>query len=480
MKARLMSIKRNYWIAAGVILLVLVALVAWNIAGARAARGSQGQRYTVTRGTLTQSIGGTGSVHASQSAVLTWQTTGKVGAVNVGIGDKVNADQVLATLEQTSLPQAVIQAQVDLVTAQSELAQATISNTGKASAEQAVASAQQALQDAQNKLDSVGYPRASDELINNTSGQITLAKQSVARAADRYRGLQHLSDDNQTKAQALVSLTNAQINLNTLIANYNWYTGKATTLDIVQAQAARDVAKAQLEDAQRTLNSYADGSVAPDLAAAQAKVAIAQATLNQARISAPFPGVVTEADANVGDLVSSGTSAFRVDNVAHLLVDVAVSEVDINQVSVGLPVTMKFDAIPGKTYKGKVAKVNLAGEVASNAVTFTITTELTDGDAQVKPGMSATITIIVKQVENALLVPNRAIQTFNGKHMVNLLQNGQVTPVEVQVGAASDTVSEILSGLKEGDTLMFSSATTTNNPTGGFGPGGGGTRIRIP
>ena len=193
MKARLMKINRYYWIAAGVILVALIGLVIWNIGSSRAAQASQGQRYTVTRGTLTQSIGGTGSVHASQSAVLTWQTTGKVGAVNAGIGDKVSADQVLASLEQTSLPQAVIQAQVDLVTAQSELAQATISNTGKATAEQALASAQQALQDAQNKLDSVSYPRASDELINNTSGQITLAKQSVARAADRYRSLQHLS-----------------------------------------------------------------------------------------------------------------------------------------------------------------------------------------------------------------------------------------------------------------------------------------------
>jgi multidrug efflux pump subunit AcrA (membrane-fusion protein) len=122
--------------------------------------------------------------------------------------------------------------------------------------------------------------------------------------------------------------------------------------------------------------------------------------------------------------------------------------------------------------------------VASNAVTFTITTELTDADAQVKPGMSATVTIIVKQVENALLVPNRAIRTFNGKHIVNLLQNGQITPVEVQVGATTDTVSEILSGLQEGDTIAFSTAsgTTTTRSAGGFRPGGGdgGGGIRIP
>ena len=486
MLERLKNVNRYVWIGAAVIVIAVVGLVIWNLNSARAGRASAlGGRYTVTRGTLTQSIAGTGSVHASQSATLTWGTTGKVGAVNVGIGDKVAANQVLATLDQGSLPQAIIQAEVDLVTAQTELAQATVSNTGKATAEQSVATAQKALQDAQNKLDSTSYPRASDSLIGNTSGQIVLARKNLARASDAYRAVQHLADDNSIKAQALVNMTNAQMNLNTLLANYNWYTGQPTNLDLVQAQAARDVASAQLADAQRTLATYSDGSVPADLATAQAKVAIAQATLNEARITAPFPGVVTEADASVGDLVSPTTTAFRVDNTSHLLVDVAVSEVDINQVKIGLPVTMQFDAVPNKTYHGKVVKVNLAGDVVSNAVTFTITAELTDADLLVKPGMSATVTVVVKQVDNAILIPNRAILNLNGKHMVSVLQNGQVSQVEIQVGAASDTVSEVLSGLNEGDTIIFTSASGTP-AAGGFrvgaggGGGGGAGPVRVP
>ena len=481
MKARLMKINRIYWIAGAVILLAIIGLIIWNVSSAGSSRSSLTQTYTVTRGTLTQSVGGTGSVRASQTAVLTWQTTGTVGAVNVQIGDQVKTDAVLATLLQSSLPQTVVQAAADLVTAQTALDQATVSETGKATAEQAVVTAQQALQTAQNKLDSMGYPRASDAIVQNALAKIELQQRQVATAADTWRIVQNRLDKNPQKAQALYNLTNAQVTLDNLIANYNWYTGKATALDLAQAQAARDLAKSQLADAQRTLDTYSNGSVPADVASAQAKVAIAQATLNEAEITAPFAGVVTEADSSVGDVIAAGTTAFRLDNIAHLLVDVNVSEVDINQIKANMPVTMQFDAIPNKTYHGKVVKVNLAGEVASNAVTFTITTELTDADALVKPGMSANVTVIVKQVTNALLVPNTAVRTFNGRSLVTLMQNGQPTPTQVTVGVVSDTVSQIVSGLNEGDTIELPTASGTT--TGGFGGGGfrgGGGGVRVP
>ena len=476
MKAMLMKINRIYWIVGVIILLAIAGLVVWNMTGRSARSSSQLQTYKVVRSDLTQSIGGTGSVRAKQSALLVWQTTGKIGAVNVGIGDKVTADQVLASLDQSSLPQAIIQAGVDLVTAQTTLAQLTVSNTGFANAQQAVATAQQTLKTAQDKLDAANYPRASDTLIENTAGQITLGEQSLARASDRYRMLSHMANDNPAKAQALVNMTNAQMNLNTLIANYNWYSGTPTSLDLAQAQSARDVAQAQLADAQRTLDTYKNGSVPADLAAAQAKVAIAQSTLNQAKITAPFAGVITEASPNTGDLVSNGTQAFRVDSTGHLLVDVQVSEVDINNIKAGMPVTMQFDAISGKTYHGQIVKINLAGDTTSNAVTFTVTAELTDADALVKPGMSATVTIIVRQTKGVLAVPNRAIFSLNGKHFVRLVTNGIPAQVEVQVGIVTDTVTEIVSGIQEGDTIALPSATTTS----GFGGGGfgGGAVIR--
>jgi len=97
-----------------------------------------------------------------------------------------------------------------------------------------------------------------------------------------------------------------------------------------------------------------------------------------------------------------------------------------------------------------------------------VTVELTDADALVKPGMTAAVTISVKEVQDALLVPNRAVRVVDSKRTVYLLQNGQPVAVEVRLGATSDTNSEVVGGdLKEGDLIIL------NPPSNAFGPGGG-------
>jgi HlyD family secretion protein len=79
----------------------------------------------------------------------------------------------------------------------------------------------------------------------------------------------------------------------------------------------------------------------------------AKATLNLAQVVSPFADTVTEAYPLTGDQVSAGATAFRLDNLSSLLVDVKVSEVDINNISIGQPVTLTFDAILGKEYHAR-------------------------------------------------------------------------------------------------------------------------------
>jgi HlyD family secretion protein len=131
-------------------------------------------------------------------------------------------------------------------------------------------------------------------------------------------------------------------------------------------------------------------------------------------------------------------------------------------------VTVTFDAVQGKTYNGQVAQINQAGDDKSGAVNFTVTVELTDADSLVKPGMTAAVTISVKEVQDALLVPNRAVRVIDSKRTVYILKDGQPVAVEVRLGATSDTNSEVVGGdLKEGDLIIL------NPPTNVFGPGGG-------
>jgi multidrug efflux pump subunit AcrA (membrane-fusion protein) len=156
--------------------------------------------------------------------------------------------------------------------------------------------------------------------------------------------------------------------------------------------------------------------------------------------------------------------------------DVQVVEVDINHVQIGQPAQITFDAIPNKTYTGKVLSIDLAGTSANSSVNFTVTVQLTDADAHVKPGMSANVTVTTNKVENALVVPNTSIFTeTNGQQYVYLVQNGATTKLPVTVGVVSDSATQITSDtLKAGDTIVLSFASKSTNNGGGqpVAPGG--------
>jgi HlyD family secretion protein len=472
--ASLKKIDRKIWITVGIILILVVAFVALR-SQSKAASSTTYQTEPARRDRLTASIGATGTVHARQSAALTWQTNGRVESVSAAVGDAVAADEVLASLAQTSMSQNVILAEADLVSAQKSLDDLMVSNTSRATAEQNLAVAKQAADDAQDKVDSITFPRASDNLIQQTQARIDLAKKEVALAEDNYKRFKSKPDGDSSKADALLRLTNARQDLTNLTISYNWYTGKATELDAENYRAELAVAKAQLADAQREVDRLKNGPTEDDIAVAKARVAAAQGTLNQSRIIAPFDGIVTQAEPLVGDLVVPGAAAFRVEDLSHLYVDLEISEVDINSVAVDQPVSMVFDAVQGKTYNGKVVTVNQSGDVTAGTVNFVVTVELNDADKQVKPGMTAAVTITVKEIQNALLVPNRAVRVVDGNRIVYVLVNDQPVSTEIRLGAASDAYSEVIGGdLTEGDLIILNPPAVFGPPSGRPGGNGGG------
>src|SRR5690349_8442814 len=181
--ASLKKIDRKVWITLGVILIVLIVFFVIG-SQSSAASSSTYQTEPAKRGTLTASVGATGTVHARQSAALTWQTSGRVESVTALVGDSVKADEVLASLTQTSMSQNVILAEADLVSAQKNLEDLLTSDTLQAKADENLAAAKQALEDAQEKVDSIDFPRASDNLVQQTQARIDLAKKELTLAED--------------------------------------------------------------------------------------------------------------------------------------------------------------------------------------------------------------------------------------------------------------------------------------------------------
>ena len=408
------------------IILLIVGVVASAliyVRGSRAETATQFQTATIERGNLTATIGATGTVRAKQTAVLIWQAAGTVESVNVNVGDVVSADDELASLLKTSLPQTVIMAEADLIDAQKTLDQLLTSETSQAEAVIALREAQEA------------YDRAAN-WRKELNGRIHI-KQIIYK---KFR--------------------------NRTIPVLKEFRGYADEETIAKADEDVALAKAKLDDAQRNLDNLTNGN-SPEIISAQARVDAAQATLNLARITAPFAGTVTESHSLSGDQVSAGATAFRLDNLSSLFVDVEVSEVDINSVSLDQTVSLSFDAILDKDYHGKVVQVAKAGNDVNGVVSFTVTVELTDADEQVKPGMTAAVNITVREMLDVLLVPNRAVRLVDGSRVVYLLVENQPVKTEISLASSSDTMSVVAEGdINEGDVVIL-------NPPIEFGPGGG-------
>lgn len=522
--------KRVIWII--VILAVLIGgFFAYRAyANSRNAQAAQENLQTVSleEGTLAATIGATGTVRANQSANLLWQTSGTVDEVNVRLGDQVEKDQELSNLTQTSLAQNVILAQADLVNAQKALDDLLNSQVQSAQAQQAVEKAEQTLEDAQNpelaqaralkaiadaqKLVEVAernlritQSNASQSSIDEAQANVTLAKDRLDRAREKYEPYANKPESNVTRATLLSQLSAAQQQYDFAVRQLNSLLGTAADTDIAVRQADLETAQAQLvqaerdwerikdgtsladislleaqlADAQREWERLKDGPDPEDLAAAQARVAAAQATLDMARIVAPFSGLITDVSSKPGDQVAPGTPAFRLDDLSHLWVDVEVSEVDINQVKVGQPAILTFDAILAKEYSGEVVEVSPVGTEVLGVVNFKVTVELTDPDQDVRPGMTSAVEIVVSELDNALLIPNQAVRVEEGKRIVYTLdENGRLVAVEVSLGASSDRFSQLLEGnLQPGDLIVLNPPIdffSGGPPGGGFGGNGGG------
>ena len=424
--------RKKIVIPVAIVLVLAILFVVFRPSGAEQAAG-QFQYATIERGNLTATVGATGTVRARQTATIAWQTAGTVKDVNVEIGDLVRAGEVLASLDKTSLPQNIIMAEADLVSAQQALNDVLNSDTARAQAWIALRDAKDEFDKAYDYRDALNYP------VRRT--RVILVKERTPYG---------VVDVPKTKT----------------------YKVAGTEEEIAKADADLALKEARYEDAKRTYERLADGPNENDLAAAQARVDAAQATLNLAYLTTPFTGTVTEAFPLPGDQVTTGTAAFRVDDLSSLQVDVDLSEVDINNVTLGQAVSLTFDAILGKNYHGQVIKVSQAGNIVNGIVNFTVTVELTDADEMVKPGMTAAVNIVVKEIKDAVLVPNRAIRLVDNNYVVYIFKDGMAQQVKIRLGSSSDTMSVVVGGdLNEGDSVILNPPV---NLQPGGGPGGGG------
>jgi len=475
-------------IAAGVLGLILVGVLigiaSFGTGNTTSAATGDLQVQPVELGRLTSSIGATGQVRAGQSATLNWGTSGIVENIYVIEGQDVLDGQVLATLEQSSLPQSVIQAQSDLLNAQEELDAFYESYEGLA-----LAKAQEAVADAQDALESSDYTYTSLQSPANSTDidqayvDVLLAQQDLDRAQENYDPYSGKSADNLTRAALLSGLADAQEAFDSVARIYNALLNGANSTDLGVAEADYSVAVENLIDAQEEYGRLLAGPTGVEIAAAESKLIAAEANLKLSLVESPFDGTVTAVFPQQGDIVSSQVQAFRIDNLSELYVEVEVNELDVNKVELGQNVIISLDAIRNEEFTGEITSVSMAGDGSSGVVNFAVTIQILETDERIKPGMTAAVEILVAEETAMLLVPNQAIRLENGVQVVYVVGSGEaLRPVTITLGQSSDTLSQVVEGdLREGDLIVLNPidenlASEEGTNFGAFRAFGGGGR----
>lgn len=495
------------------------------------------QTAEVQRGTIVASINAAGAIGVPQSATLVWRASGTVAEVPVKVGDPVKKGDVLMALDPASPPASVIQAQADLIAAQQALDELLHpTDMDKANAQKAVADAQDALVKAQKALRIVQNPvgqgltnaisdaklaldnaQANLQLSNVSTDVAALqnqvfvtnwyrrqweqakAKYDASNASTDLKDAMDLAWNayqiqldkqltlelriNTDKAGKTDAVNKAQAQYDTAVANLNAAQQGPDPVKLAAAQANVAVAQANLANVQQQLDQLTNPDP-NDIATAKARILAAQTTVDSMRLVAPFTGTVVAVSNRVGDLVDNGQTALVLADVSSLQIQVDVSEVDINQVSVGQEVKLTADAAPAQTFKGTVSDIAYMGKSQQGVVTFPVMVVIPNPDPALKPGMTGAVSIVTDTHANVLLVPNRAVHTTGGQRTVTVLFEGQQISVPVTLGLTSSSVSEVLDGaLKEGDAVVLNPTTaTTGAQGGGFGLfgllGGGGGSVR--
>ncbi|MDO8509908.1 MAG: efflux RND transporter periplasmic adaptor subunit [bacterium] len=227
-----------------------------------------------------------------------------------------------------------------------------------------------------------------------------------------------------------------------------------------------------------------------DIKTARAQLSSSQAQLNLAyndyknnQVVAPFDGVVAAVTAKVGDQGSATAAAVTL-ITEQKIATITLNEVDTAKIKVGQKTMLVFDAIDNLNITGEVAEIDTIGTVSQGVVSYNVKIIFDVQDERVKPGMSVSATVVLNSKSNVLLVLTSAIKSnSSGYYVEQLGTDGKtVTPKNVEIGLANDTMTEIISGLAGGDEIITqkitsSSATkTATTPAigGGFGGGAGG------
>jgi multidrug efflux pump subunit AcrA (membrane-fusion protein) len=338
-------------------------------------------------------VSASGFVSSPAEAHLAFGAGGVIDAVRVDLGDRVGEGQVL--LEQDSTL-----AQLELDQAERTLRELT-SPAAVAAADQALALAQQEQDKAQKKVNGLSYPRATEAFIDNLRAQIVLARRELSEATRDFNHYEERPANDPKRAKAEVRMTDAQIDLNKMIGNYNWYTGQPSEIDVDLAYANLEAANSIVQEAEwyaaavrgEKLPPQASGARLTTLEQARDAVVAAQTRLAATRLTSPIDGVVGAINARPGEYAAPGEVQAIVTDLTRLQVETTdLSELDLPNIAPGQTASVDVEAL-GIQVPGHVVAVSPVADTLGGDVVYKVIIELDEVPDGLRPGMTVVVLI---------------------------------------------------------------------------------------
>ena len=407
-----------------------------------------------------------------------------------------SAQEDLNRLLAGSRPQEIVQAEAAVTSAKARLGNARLVLDRQQGLLAKGFVSQQVVDDAQRDYDT------AQATLDQAAAALDLAKegpreediaQARARLAQAQAGLRsaqaqtvNVSLRTQDTAAAAASVQQSEASLRVAQANQRQIELRARDLD---------AARAAVQEAAASLQRAESGTLQVD--AQNKQIEVAQASLRQATarlddvlyntenttIVAPRDGVVMSKPVEEGTVIPGGTSGYAqatpivtLADISQMFVTAKVDESDIGQVREAMKASVEVDVLPNRKLKGRVEKVYPEAKIEAEVVYYEVRVQLLEIPPELRPGMTADVTIEIASLQDVLLVPDTAVSYTPGKATVQAMEQGEAVEREIKVGLTDFTDTEVKEGLNEGDEVVLPSG-GGNGESGGpgarGGPGGG-------
>lgn len=430
------------------------------------------QTATIRRGDIILYASGTGTLIPAAEASFGFERSGQVVEVLIGIGNQMEAGQVLARMDDTSL-------QNDLKSARRDYLELT-SQTSLVSAKQQVAELEGELVSARATLSWLVSPSVVTWEERVTEAEITLGGAKVEGVAEKIteaEGALQSAQRNLTYARnayydylvenfaetETVGSRGSEYEVIVKDEDGNPVINYPTELEITLARTNYELAKAQLQEARWYLSALQGEEIPPDatgsnlvkLEEARTKLENAQLDVESTLLVAPISGIITALDFSLGDNVNTN-AVVTIADLGTPYLEIFLDETDWDKIAVGYAVEVTFDAVEEKVYTGTVTQVDpgLSTQQNTSYVRALVALDPLQSGLHLPIGAGAAVDVIGGRAENAVLVPVDALrETSPGEYAVFVIENDKPKLRVIEISLKDLFYAEVLSGLEPGDVV---------------------------